>query len=78
MIVAAVLPTEWLRQRTPSLDRQHDEADRTGRRRIACPLLAIWSAHGALDAWYAEEAFQQTYEALQPFFADQEQSVRCH
>lgn len=37
-----------------SLDRQHDEADRTGRRRIACPLLALWSAHGALDTWYAE------------------------
>ena len=80
-----------------SLDRQHDEADRTGGRRIACPLLAIWSAPGALGSWYdeaggplalwrewsdgvqgyslnaghffPEEAFQQTYEALQLFFA---------
>ena len=25
-------------------------------RRIACPLLALWSARGPLDTWYAEEA----------------------
>jgi haloacetate dehalogenase len=28
-----------------------DEAER-GRRRIACPLLALWGARGALPAWY--------------------------
>jgi haloacetate dehalogenase len=37
-----------------TLDREHDEADRTGGRRIACPLLALWSAHGALATWYAD------------------------
>jgi len=34
-----------------TLDDQHDEADR-GRRRIACPVLALWSAQGALGSWY--------------------------
>jgi haloacetate dehalogenase len=24
-------------------------------RRIACPLLALWSAEGALASWYADE-----------------------
>jgi haloacetate dehalogenase len=37
-----------------TLDRAHDEADRARRRRIACPLLALWSAQGPLEAWYAE------------------------
>jgi haloacetate dehalogenase len=35
-----------------TLDRQHDEADRTAGRRIASPVLALWSAQGALDTWY--------------------------
>jgi haloacetate dehalogenase len=34
-----------------SLDVAHDEEDR-GRRRIACPVLALWSRHGALESWY--------------------------
>jgi haloacetate dehalogenase len=34
-----------------TLDYQHDEADR-GRRRITCPVLALWSRQGALQAWY--------------------------
>ena len=34
-----------------TLDYQHDEADR-GRRRIACPVLALWSQQGALPPWY--------------------------
>jgi haloacetate dehalogenase len=34
-----------------TLDRQHDEADR-GRRRIPCPVLALWSGRGAVAAWY--------------------------
>ena len=29
-----------------------DEADRAAGRRIACPLLALWAARGALPAWY--------------------------
>jgi haloacetate dehalogenase len=37
-----------------TIDRDHDRADRSGGRRIACPLLALWSAGGALDTWYVE------------------------
>jgi haloacetate dehalogenase len=37
-----------------SLDREHDETDRKAGCRITCPLLALWSAHGALDTWYVE------------------------
>jgi haloacetate dehalogenase len=37
-----------------TLDREHDKADRTAGRRIACPLLVLWSAGGALDTWYVE------------------------
>ena len=37
-----------------TLDREHDTADRISVRRIACPLLALWSKQGALDSWYAE------------------------
>jgi haloacetate dehalogenase len=38
-----------------TLDREHDEADRAGGRRIACPVLALWSARGALGNWYENE-----------------------
>jgi haloacetate dehalogenase len=38
-----------------TLDREHDAADRAGGRRIACPVLAVWSARGAVGTWYAEE-----------------------
>jgi haloacetate dehalogenase len=34
-----------------TLDVAHDEADR-GRRRIACPVLALWSGEGPLASWY--------------------------
>jgi haloacetate dehalogenase len=34
-------------------DREHDAADRGGGRRIACPVLALWSGRGPLGAWYA-------------------------
>jgi haloacetate dehalogenase len=37
-----------------SIDRLHDDADRKSGRRIACPLLALWSGVGPLTAWYAE------------------------
>jgi haloacetate dehalogenase len=33
-----------------TLDYQHDEADR-GRRRITCPVLALWSRRGFLQTW---------------------------
>lgn len=36
-----------------TLDREHDEADRRMGRRITCPVLVLWSAHGPLNAWYA-------------------------
>lgn len=37
-----------------SIDREHDRADRAAGRRIACPLLALWSAGGPLDTWYVD------------------------
>jgi haloacetate dehalogenase len=39
-----------------TIDREHDKADRAGGRRIGCPLLALWSAAGALATWYVEES----------------------
>jgi haloacetate dehalogenase len=38
-----------------TLDRQHDEMDRTAGRRIASPTLALWGARGALATWYVDE-----------------------
>ncbi len=38
-----------------TIDREHDAADRAAGRRIACPLLVMWSAHGALGTWYGSE-----------------------
>jgi haloacetate dehalogenase len=35
------------------IDRDHDDTDR-GRRRIECPLLALWSAPGALPRLYGD------------------------
>ena len=35
------------------VDRDHDDADR-GRRYIECPLLALWSARGALPRFYGD------------------------
>ncbi len=34
-----------------TIDFELDEADR-GKRRIACPVLALWSARGELEEWY--------------------------
>ena len=34
------------------IDREHDRKDRADGRRIACPVLALWSAPGALGTWY--------------------------
>ncbi|WP_353645509.1 alpha/beta hydrolase [Mesorhizobium sp. WSM2239] len=39
-----------------TIDREHDRADRASGRRILCPLLAIWSANGPIDTWYAAES----------------------
>lgn len=38
-----------------TLDHEHDVADRDAGRRILCPVLALWSGRGPLNAWYAEE-----------------------
>jgi haloacetate dehalogenase len=38
-----------------TLDRLHDAADLAASRRIACPLLALWSDQGGLATWYADE-----------------------
>jgi haloacetate dehalogenase len=35
-----------------TLDVEHDEADRLRRRRIACPVFALWGARNFLDDWY--------------------------
>jgi haloacetate dehalogenase len=37
------------------LDREHDRADRAAGRRTTCPVLALWSATGALGSWYEED-----------------------
>jgi haloacetate dehalogenase len=39
-----------------TIDREHDRVDRASGRRIACPLLALWSAQGPLGTWYVEES----------------------
>jgi haloacetate dehalogenase len=36
-----------------TVDREHDDAD-LGRRRIECPLLALWSDRGALPRFYGD------------------------
>jgi len=38
-----------------TLDRQHDEADRSAGRRIKSPVLVLWSNRGALNDWYPED-----------------------
>ncbi|MFL5253359.1 MAG: alpha/beta fold hydrolase [Rhodopila sp.] len=38
-----------------TLDRRHDDEDRAISRRIRCPVLALWSAGGPLDTWYAPD-----------------------
>ena len=37
-----------------TLDHAHDIADRTAGRRIAAPLLVLWSGCGPLATWYAD------------------------
>jgi haloacetate dehalogenase len=43
-----------------TLDRAHDETDR-GRRRIACPTLALWSGIGPVGTWYEPLALWRTW-----------------
>ena len=37
-----------------TLDYEHDIQDLTAGRRLPCPVLALWSAHSALDTWYMD------------------------
>lgn len=37
------------------IDREHDEADQSAGRRIACPMLVLWSGKGPLQNWYNTE-----------------------
>jgi haloacetate dehalogenase len=38
-----------------TLDHEHDLVDRQAGRRIACPVLVLWSRQGALDTWYSQQ-----------------------
>ena len=38
-----------------TIDRRHDEFDLKAGRRIACPMLALWSGKGPLNSWYEKE-----------------------
>jgi haloacetate dehalogenase len=37
-----------------TIDHEHDVEDRRAGRRIACPVLVLWSGRGPLNSWYAE------------------------
>jgi haloacetate dehalogenase len=37
-----------------TVDREHDAADLAGQRQIGCPLIALWSAGGALPRFYGD------------------------
>jgi haloacetate dehalogenase len=37
-----------------SVDLAHDDADREAGRQIACPVLVLWAARGALPRFYAD------------------------
>jgi len=38
-----------------TVDRENDRASRSSGDRIECPLLALWSADGAVGTWYEDE-----------------------
>jgi haloacetate dehalogenase len=50
------------------IDRDHDDADEKAGRRIACPLLTLWSAKGPLNNWYETDGGPL---GLWKIFADQ-------
>jgi haloacetate dehalogenase len=39
-----------------TIDRSHDQEDRSRGRRISCPLLALWSERGPLASWYVGQS----------------------
>jgi len=38
-----------------TIDRAHDADDARAGNKIACPVQALWSAHGGLQNWYSSE-----------------------
>ncbi len=36
------------------IDREHDDADRAGNRRVSCPTLVLWSRHDDLEHLYGD------------------------
>lgn len=50
-----------------TVDREQDDADLAAGRQMVCPTLALWSAAGGLNSWYADEggplAIWQRYAA---------------
>ena len=38
-----------------TIDREHDKMDRDSGKRIACPLLSLWSSRGGLNSWYDDQ-----------------------
>lgn len=39
-----------------TIDREHDRADTANGRRLACPVLVLWSRLGPLGTWYEADA----------------------
>lgn len=39
-----------------TIDVEHDRADRLAGKRIACPVLALWSGRGPLGTWYGDKS----------------------
>ncbi|WP_413183610.1 alpha/beta fold hydrolase [Paraburkholderia sacchari] len=37
-----------------TIDREHDVADITAGKKVACPVLAVWSKHGGIEKWYQD------------------------
>jgi haloacetate dehalogenase len=44
-----------------SIDLAHDEADAKEGRKVECPLLALWGAHGAMEKLYDVEGVWRKY-----------------
>ena len=42
------------RRAAATIDYMHNKEDQRKGNRIQCPVLALWSADGPLDTWYAE------------------------
>jgi haloacetate dehalogenase len=45
------------------IDLEHDRASRAAGQKVACPLLALWGAKGAIPRWYDALAIWRGYAA---------------